>query len=392
MSGVVMLVNEFPPLPVGGAELQAERLASYLAGKGWPVWVVTRGAMGLPQVEERGGFTILRPLTLGDGKLRTITFMFFTFLLLLRMRRKYQILHAHLAFGPSFVAVVLGHLLRKRVIVKLGGSGSIGDVSTSQRTWRGRLRLEAIRRWADVVVVLTDVMRTEALSAGISNERIRTFNNGIDASLYIFEQTKDDAKHALGLAGKMVVLFAGRLDPVKSLPTILDAFSLALHQLPALHLLILGDGPERALLENQSRDLGIDSNVDFMGNQANLKLYLCATDIFALPSKTEGISNALLEAMSAQIPCLATPVGGNLEVLADGKYGLMVPVGDVQAWSDALVEVGSNSDRRSKLGFSARQRILAQYDFNVVGRQYEQLYLELAGRFLPVRNEPGGGN
>lgn len=384
MKGVVMLVNEFPPLPVGGAELQAERLATYLAEKGWPVWVITRGAAGLSKVEERGGFEIIRPLTLGTGKIRTLTFMFFTVLVLLGMRNQFQILHAHLAFGPSFVAVILGRLLGKQVIVKLGGSGSIGDVKTSQRTWRGRIRLAAIRHWADVVIVLTDVMRTEALSAGIPEDRIRMINNGIDVSLYDFDVKKEDAKQALGLDGKTVILFIGRLDPVKSLSTLLDALPLALDRVPDLHLIIVGDGPDRVLLENQSREFHLDSKVEFTGNQKDVKPYLNAADMFVLCSKTEGISNALLEAMSARVACLATPVGGNLEVLAGGKYGLMVPVGDAKAWADALVQVACDADLRTKLGRNARERILEQYDFNVVGRRYENLYHELTNRFAPV--------
>jgi glycosyltransferase involved in cell wall biosynthesis len=276
------------------------------------------------------------------------------------------------------------------VIVKLGGSGSIGDVNTSQRTWRGRLRLEAIRRWADVVVVLTELMKKEALSAGVPENRIHMFNNGIDSSLYVFEQTKDEAKQVLGLDGKMIILFIGRLDPVKSLSTVLNALALSLDQLHVLHLLIVGDGPERTILEKKVRDLQIDSKVSFMGNQKDVRLFLCAADVFVLPSKTEGISNALLEAMSAQIPCLATPVGGNLEVLDGGKYGLLVPVGDVQAWADALVKAGSDSEWRAALGGTAHERILAQYDFNVVGRQYEHLYYELMGQVAPFGNEYGG--
>ena len=372
-----MLVNEFPPLPVGGAEIQAERLATYLADKQWPVWVVTRGAPGLPPVESRNSFTIIRPLTLGIGKIRTITFMFFTLATLFKLRRHYKVLHAHLAFGPAFVAVSLGRLLGKRVIVKLGGSGSIGDVKTSQKTLRGRIRLAAIRAWADVVVVLTDVMRREALTVGISESRIRMFNNGIDASLYMFDISKEDAKHALSMGGKSLVLYVGRLDPIKSLSTILDAIALSRERFPALHFIVVGDGPERVRLKKRIKVLHLESKVDLVGNQKDVKPYLAAADMFVLPSKTEGISNALLEAMSSQIACLTTPVGGNLEVLVNGKYGILVPFGDVNAWADKLVEVGIDYDLRERLGRSARERVLETYDFNVVGRLYEDLYTEL---------------
>jgi glycosyltransferase involved in cell wall biosynthesis len=101
--------------------------------------------------------------------------------------------------------------------------------------------------------------------------------------------------------------------------------------------------------------------------------------MFVLPSITEGISNALLEAMAAGVACLATPVGGNLEVLAQGKYGVLIPVGDVSAWAKAFTEIGNDPALRAKLGQIARERIFSQYDFNVVGAQYEDLYSELLG-------------
>ena len=392
MRGVVMMVNELPPLPVGGAERQAERLAAYLVRNNWSVWIVTRGAAGLPSVEERNGYTIIRPLTFGHGKLRTITFMLFATIALIRMRSHYGLLHAHLAFGPSFVAILVGRLLGKRVVVKLGNSGSIGDVNTSMKTLRGHLRFAAIKRWADIVIVLSDAMRAEALSIGIPQERLRKFNNGIDASLYLPNRTKAEAKRSLGLDGKTIVLFVGRLDPIKSVHTALDALSLSLDKLPDLYLIIVGDGPEMDSLVRRTRELDIVSSVAFMGIQQEVRPYLEMADLFVLPSKAEGISNALLEAMSAQIACLAAPVGGNPEVLINEKYGLLVPHGDVNAWVDAILKISSNLELRTKMGMSARERILEEYDFTVVGKKYENLYIELLSRKqLPINKELENG-
>lgn len=378
MRGVVMMVNEFSPLPVGGAETQAERLSEYFAKHGWQVWVVTRHADGLLEREDRSGFQIVRPKTIGHGKMRTISFMLGALVYLLKMRRHYQILHAHLAFGPAFVAVLLGRFFGKKVIVKLGGSNAIGDVQVSMKTWRGRLRFWAIRRWADIVVALTDVMRNEALQIGIPPERIRILNNGIDASAYVYSaEEKLQAKKQLGQAGNPIALFVGRLDPVKSLTTVIDGMEIARTSNPALRFMIVGDGIERAALELQVKQQGLEGNVIFAGDQRDVSPYLKAADMFVLPSLTEGISNALLEAMASSLPCLATPVGGNNEVLDYGKYGVMLPVADVQAWANALLELGSDPGKRQLLGQKARERIMTTYDFSVVGAQYEQMYNEL---------------
>ena len=139
----------------------------------------------------------------------------------------------------------------------------------------------------------------------------------------------------------------------------------------------MGDGPEREKLEAQVQNLDVQANISFAGNQKNVRPYLQAADMFLLPSLTEGISNALLEAMASGLPCLATPVGGNNEVLEHGKYGLMVPVANVSEWADALVRMATTESLRKELGTKARERVLSMYDFNVVGSQYEKLYSDL---------------
>jgi glycosyltransferase involved in cell wall biosynthesis len=339
--------------------------------------VLTRGAAGLPSREARDGFTVWRIRPRGPRKLGTLTFVLGSLWILIRQRKNYDILHAHLAFGPAFAAVAAARLLGKRVIVKLGNSGEFGDLRVSQKTARGRVRLSALRGWADAVIALDDAMQAEALAAGFDPRRLRRMNNGIDIGSFSSTRSKDESKSALKLNGKVVVLFMGRLSEQKSLPTLLDAFALARKNCPALHLLLLGDGPARPALEFQAEALGISGNVTFAGSQRDVHPYLEAADVFALPSVSEGISNALLEAMSAGLACVATPVGGNAEVLDQGACGVLVAPRDESAWAAALAELGNDSQRRERLGTAARQRVRERYDFSVVGEQYEALYREL---------------
>ena len=295
MNGVAMLVNEFPPLRVGGAERQAERLAEFMAAHTWHVLVLTRGAPSLPRNERRSGFDIHRVTPLGPGKLKSLTFVLGTILLLWKVRRQYGILHAHLAFGPAFAGAIVGKILGKKVIVKLGNSGYYGDIQTSQRTLRGRLRLAALRRWANTIIVLDDLMGAEAENVGLS--QVRKFVNGIDASQFKPWQDKKAAKAALELQnlrpGSFCLLFIGRVERQKSLPTLLKAAAQIINTHPDLHLMMVGDGEERSNLEQLARELGIQEAVTFAGNQADVLPYLNAADAFALPSLSEGISNAL---------------------------------------------------------------------------------------------------
>jgi glycosyltransferase involved in cell wall biosynthesis len=142
-------------------------------------------------------------------------------------------------------------------------------------------------------------------------------------------------------------------------------------------LLIAGDGPDRIDLEDYVKRLGIGAQVNFLGNKSDVRSYLNAADLFVLPSKSEGISNALLEAMSAGLACVATPVGGNFEVLDQGRCGILLPPGDVSKWSKSLVELGNNPEMRQALGDAAQKFIFSHFDFSVVGSQYKRLYSEL---------------
>ncbi|MBI5353868.1 MAG: glycosyltransferase [Chloroflexi bacterium] len=377
MNGVVMLVNEFPPIPTGGAERQAERLAVHLKDKGWPIWVITRRVDGLPAHEQYRGLEIIRPLTAGFGKLKTVTFVLGTMLTLWKLRSKYSILHAHLVFGPAFAAILAARFLGKRVIVKLGNSGEFGDVETSRRTLRGRVRLAMLRKWTDVFIALDDSIYNEILSLGVEPERIRRISNGIDAGNFAPTKTRSDAKSKLGLLNKVVLIYVGRLAPQKSLPVLLEALQNSLPACPSLHLLLIGDGSERAALEEQAKHLGIEEHVSFLGNQTDVRTYLNAADIFVLPSKAEGISNALLEAMSAGLACVVTKVGGNFEILNSGRCGVLLPAGDVSAWSKSLTELGNDPEKCRALGDAAQTHVRSHFDFSVVGSLYENLYDEL---------------
>lgn len=378
MNGVVMLVNEFFPLPTGGAERQAERLAVYLKNNGWPVWVITRRADGLPPYQEYQGLEIIRPLTVGIGKLKTVTFVLGTLISLWRLRSKYSILHAHLVFGSAFAAIIAARFLGKRVIVKLGNSGEFGDVQTSLRTLRGRLRLAILRKWADVIIALDDSIYSELLSVGIDPGRIRRIPNGIDVGKFSPLEARSEAKNKFDLTDKVVMIYVGRLSPQKSLPTLLQALEKSLPACPGLHLLLIGDGPDRIALEEQAQLSGIGGHVTFLGNQLDVRPYLNVADLFVLPSKSEGISNALLEAMSAGLACMVTTVGGNFDILDQGRCGVLLPPGDVSAWSDALIEFGSDSNKRQILGEAAQRHVSSHFDFSVVGSLYENLYAELS--------------
>ena len=386
MNGIVMLINEFGPVS-GGAEKQAERLAGYLAAHDRPVWIITRRHPGSAPVEAMNGYRVLRPATWGPGKLKTVTFVLGALWHLWRLRRGYKILHAHLLFGPAFAAAFAGRILHKRVIVKLGSSGPHGEIQISQRKFRGRISLALLRRWVDAIIVLDNDMQAEAISVGFPPSRVYSMFNGIETSSFTPTLSREEAKAALGMSDKILVLYVGRLVPQKSLSTLLRAMKLALQSCSSLHLMLVGNGSDQESLQALVVSLDIQEFVTFAGPQINVKPFLNAADMFTLPSEKEGMSNALLEAMTTGLACLATPVGASAQLLNYGQCGLLLPVRDVAAWGRALVDLGRDPYRRAELGMAAHQRVMAEYDFSVVGARYEAFYqnlMQLAPRHTEI--------
>lgn len=380
MKGIMMLVNYFPPLPTGGAERQAERLATYLVSRNVPSGVITRRVGSLPRHERRNGFDVYRLAQFGPGKIKTVTFTIAAIISLLRLRHSYDILHAHLAFSPAIAAAVVGKILDKVVIVKFGSNNtSSGEIKISQKTWRGRLRLAILRRWVDICIALDPEMEKEILDAGFSPNRVIRMGNGIDTARFKPYADKFSAKKALDLESgdKILVLYTGRLVSEKALDLLLMAMKQATTSCKELHLLMIGNGNERDALVALTEKLGIQHCVTFIDYINDIHPYLNAGDIFVLPSLGEGISNSLLEAMSCGLACISTRVGGSTEVLGDGKYGLIVPPNSVEDLTEALVRLGNSASERTQLGNLARQRILEKYDFQVVGEQYYSLYTRL---------------
>ncbi len=376
MKGVMMLINLFPPYG-GGTERQAERLAAYLTQQNIYAGFITRKLDDSKYVETKNGFQIFRIPELGPGKIKSLSFILGAFFTMIRRSKSFDILHAHLAFAPAVAASIAGKMLGKQVIVKFGNSGAFGDIHELNRTWRGRLALTIIRRWADAYIALTDEIESELLEAGFPPARIVRVVNGVNTALFCPSADKRAAKAVLHQAGKTVFLFTGRLTAQKALPDLFLALKQVIDVYANVHLFLLGDGEEQRSLEALAADLNIAPHVTFAGRRDSVKLYLDAADIFVLPSLGEGISNSLLEAMSSGLACIATNVGGSVDALADGA-GILVSPNNVGQLADAILHLIADPKEMEYLGKQARQRAIEQYDLDAVGKRYFDLYRTLA--------------
>jgi glycosyltransferase involved in cell wall biosynthesis len=382
--GVVILVNEFPPLPVGGGERQAERLAGQLIKQGLNVTVITRMSSGLPALEERNGFLIRRISQSGIGKLKSLTFLIGTIFTLLKLRGTYDVLHAILSFTPAIAAVIVGRLIGVPTLIRYGNSGPYGDIMTARASLRGRAKLALFKRWTDMHIALDHHIEAELLDEGMPRDRVRIIVNGTDASKYQRSVDKQDAKAGQNLNEKIIVIFVGRLAPQKNLPNLIEAFQKALKEVPNLHLLFVGDGPERNHLNTLVDDYSINDKVTFTGNVKDVRGYLLASDIFVLSSHSEGISNALLEAMAAGLACIVTDVGGASYVLDGGSCGVLIPPMRSDVLASKIIDLAKNPSEINRLGLLALERVQSHFDIAVIGQQFQSLYASL----IDKKNRP----
>jgi glycosyltransferase involved in cell wall biosynthesis len=189
------------------------------------------------------------------------------------------------------------------------------------------------------------------------------------------------------------VITTSRLSKEKGIDILLRAWARVMRKEKGLKLIILGDGFLERELKSLSESLGVMESVAFMGMIQNVMEYVKNADLFVLPSRTEGLSNALLEAMSCGLPCIATNVGGNIELIAEddqkkimpgefyiAKKGLLVNPEDVEGISEAMLYLIRNGMKREELGNQARLSIQQNYSIDLIADNYIELYERMMGR------------
>ncbi|MBE3072716.1 MAG: glycosyltransferase family 4 protein [Acidobacteria bacterium] len=197
---------------------------------------------------------------------------------------------------------------------------------------------------------------------------------------------RDAGRACLGLGPEdIVLLFAGRLVPVKNLPLLLDAFARAVARLPHARLIIAGDGVCRSALEAQARALGVAHLVRFTGWSDDMSALYRVADIGVLASRNEGTPLFLIEAMAAGLPVVATAVGGVADVVRNEITGLLVPPDRPEDLAEAIVRLGVSETTRRRLGESARCEVIAGDRFRP-----ERLRRELARLYLTGLEEVRG--
>ncbi|MEO1594049.1 MAG: TIGR03088 family PEP-CTERM/XrtA system glycosyltransferase [Pseudomonadota bacterium] len=246
-------------------------------------------------------------------------------------------------------------------------------------------RYRRLRRLCDrfidgYVAVSRDIARWMSERIGVDASRVMQIYNGVDSARFAPDGPRTALPATAGDAPSRVIGTVGRLDPIKRFDVLIDWFATRYASQGDARLVIVGEGAERSALEQQVAERGIADAVWLAGNRPDVADLMRSMDVFVLPSRNEGISNTILEAMASGLPVVATDVGGNCELIDPGVTGELVPCDDSPALGDAIAGYLDDPDRRLRHGTAARERVLRRFSLENMMGSYDELYM--AG--LPV--------
>ena len=292
-----------------------------------------------------------------------------------------RLLRASLAMGRIQPDIVHSHnptSLQYGVLGKVLTGARL--VITDHAQGRGIFRVPRDFEWRLADAVIGCSRDTAQKSGGVGKAaRVVVIHNGVGALEP--RRSRDEVRRELGLGGDEVVgVIVATLGRIKGHDVLLPALAKLKEKGSRCVMLLVGDGPDRAAIEAQARDLRLGpESVRFLGLRADIADLLSASDFFVLPSRTEGLPLSVLEAMACRLPVVATPVGGIPELCTDGEHGFLTPVEDVDALAAAMDRLILDGALRRSLGEAGFRRVRDEFSFDQMTRRYEDLYRELLG-------------
>lgn len=286
----------------------------------------------------------------------------------LARRRGIDVIHCH-HYSPYVYGLLASLAAPVRLVFTEHGRLSAGAPSRKRRIVNPLLA----RLGGRVCAVSADLQR-HMTAEGFPAGRVGVIYNGIDPGPRPDAARRSAARRRLGVPQDACVIgTVGRLDPVKQLTLMLQAHAQVVARHPHAHAVIVGEGPERACLEAAAARLGVTRAVTFAGYRADVRDVMPAFDVYLNCSTYEGVSLTILEAMAAGVPVVATPVGGNPEVVIDGETGCLVP-GSPRALADAVVGLLLDPARRRVMGQAGRWRVHTHFSIARMVEAYAALY------------------
>jgi glycosyltransferase involved in cell wall biosynthesis len=258
-------------------------------------------------------------------------------------------------------------------VSKVLRGGDLGDLAKLQHKPLGRQRMRTFKELVDGFIVISQEINDELAAWDVPPEKRFLIPNGVDVQRFtpVSPAEKEELRQRLGLPEGETAVFAGRLVAEKQVDKLVSLWPQIREIYSRAQLIILGTGPEEARLVQMAGE-----GVRFLGNVEDVAPYLQAADLFILPSATEGLSNALLEALAAGLPVIATAVGGAPDVITHQLNGWLIPAQHPSEWQwlEAILTLFTKAQMRDELGRQGRQRVVADYGLAATAEKLVALY------------------
>lgn len=395
MTRVLFLTESFHPT-LGGGEGHIRALASRLVALGEPCTVVTRRAEpDWSRVDDVDGIRVLRVGSPGPGRTGKFRMVPSALLALLRERRRFDVLVVRGTRVLGLPGLLAARLLGKPVVLQ---PELLGEMSGRVYTWGKpieespwvhlvRVAVRIRNAWladAEAFVAMSREIAEELAQAG-AGARTVLLPHGVDLSRFLppAPERRAAERRRLGLPDDAyVIAYVGRLLRGKGLETLLAAFSGVAQRDARARLLLVGSGAGVSLsVEDDLRravgEGGLADRVQFTGRVDDVEAHLAAADVFAFPSEFEALGIALVEAAACGLPAAASRTGGIVDVVEDGRSGLLVPPGDSTALAEALERL-RDAELRRRMGERASRVARSRFDLAASVVRYRALFRELA--------------
>jgi glycosyltransferase involved in cell wall biosynthesis len=363
-------------LNVGGTETQAVELALRLPASEYEIVMGCLREEG-PLLERlKGSAVSVREFHPAGGLDSPAGLWQVTRLAAYLRRGKFDVVHTH-DLWSNLMGVTAARLAGVPAIISSRRDLAHFDwYQGKRRHW-----LRRIQNLSGVVLANATPIRDALIAEdGFAPEKLRVIHNGVDTEK--FQRAKRDrARMFPNLSNERLVVLVGNMhSDVKGHPWLIASAPTVLREFPDVRFVFAGDGELRPQFEAQAAKLGLAGKFMFLGRRSDIPEILASCDIAVLPSRAEGLPNAVLEYMAAGLPTIASRVGGNAELLQDGVTGLLVLAENADALADALLRLLRNPEQARQIGSEGQRFAVENFRFERLIREVDELYTELLQR------------
>jgi len=358
---IIMIINSFYPL-VGGAERQAQRISEVLFKEGINVKVLTRHHEGLEMNQNLNGINVIRFKVGKIKKLRPVIFLIKTIFYIFVHRKSIDVVHGHSLNAPGLIVGLVKLLFKIPGVAKIAGGGNEKGceiIRMNESGIIGQMKVRFMSKYIEKFIAISSSIERDLHKVNVNKEKIVYLANGINLEEFKTEEENNYNDN---------FLYLGRLEKIKGIDILIDAWLNIIEKNPDFphKLIIAGKGSlEKLIPDNKS--------IVYLGNISDVKNEIIRNKYFILPSRYEGISNALLEAMALKKIIIASDAGGNTDLIKTNITGYLFKSNDSEKLQESILNA-INDENQIEVSENARSFLKQDYDLNKNVMKLIQLY------------------